>query len=154
MTNHKMPVILIGLLLVAGISTTLSLAQAHKGATGIVMERMMSMKSMGDGMKLIAAMIKGQAPYDAAKTTSIAAEVEKHAAGMLKQFPKGSIKGPSEALPALWTDWEGFKSYADDLTRLSEQLSQTAGGGKAAAREVFAKMANTCSGCHRAYRKK
>ena len=128
--------------------------QAHKGAKGIVMERMMSMKSMGDDMKTIAAMVTGKAPYDAAKTKSIAAEIEKHASGIAKQFPKGSIKGPSEALPAIWKDWDGFKGHADALAQLAGQLAGTADGGKAAALGVFAKMGKTCSGCHDDYRKK
>ena len=105
-------------------------------------------------MKAIAAMVTGKAPYDAAKTKSVAAEIKKHAAGIAKQFPKGSIKGPSEALPAIWTDWEGFKGHADELARLAGQLSQTAGSGKVAAVGLFGKMGKTCSGCHQDYRKK
>lgn len=128
--------------------------QAHKGAKGIVKERMMSMKSMGDGMKAIAVMVTGKAPYDATKTRSVAAEIQNHASGILKQFPKGSIKGPSEALPAIWKDWDGFKGHADALARLAGQLADSADSGKAAALGLFARMGKTCSGCHDDYRKK
>ena len=138
----------------AVVATTATMVVAHKGAKGIVMERMMAMKSMGDGMKAIAAMVTGKAPYDAAKTKAIAAEIKKHAAGIPKQFPKGSIKGPSEALPAIWKDWEGFNGHASDLAGLADKLAETAGTGKVAALGVFAKMGKTCSGCHDDYRKK
>ena len=137
-----------------GVAATISAVQAHKGAKGIVMERMMSMKSMGDGMKTIAAMVTGKAPYDASKTKSIAAEIKKHATGIPTQFPKGSIKGPSEALPAIWNDWDGFKGHADDLAKLADQLAGTADSGKTVALGLFAKMGKTCSGCHQDYRKK
>ncbi len=137
-------------LLAVGISAV----QAHKGATGVVMERMMSMESMGKGMKTLAAMVTGKAPYDAAKTKAIAAEIKKHATAIPKQFPKGSIKGPSEALPVIWKDWDGFMGHADELTKLADQLAGTADNGKVAALGLFAKMGKTCSGCHQDYRKK
>ena len=135
---------------VMGISTV----HAHKGAKGIVMERMMSMKSMGDGMKLIAAMVTGKAPYDASKTKAIATEIKMHAAGIPKQFPKGSIKGPSEALPAIWKDWDAFKGHADELAKLADQMAASADSGKVVALGLFAKIGKTCSGCHQDYRQK
>lgn len=153
---HWKPVTLATLAALAGVALfaiAVPGVQAHKGAKGIVMERMMSMKSMGDGMKAIAAMVTGKAPYDASKTKVIAAEIEKHATGIPKQFPKGSIKGPSEALPAIWTDWAGFKGHADALARLAGQLAGTADSGKTTALGVFARMGKTCSGCHDDYRK-
>lgn len=133
---------------------SLSAVQAHKGAKGIVMERMMSMKSMGDGMKTIAAMVTGKTPYDAAKTKAIAIDIKKHATGIHEQFPRGSIKGPSEALPAIWKDWDGFTGRANELAKLADQLNGTADSGKAVALGLFAKMGKTCSGCHQNYRKK
>ena len=132
----------------------ISTVEAHKGAKGIVMERMMAMERMGDGMKAIAAMVTGKAPYDVAKTKATAVEIKKHAAGIAKQFPKGSIKGPSEALPAIWENWEAFNGHADDLTKLADQLAASADKGKTVALGLFAKMGKTCSGCHQDYRKK
>ncbi len=114
----------------------------------------MSMKSMGEGMKAIAAMVTGKVPYDAAKTKASAAEIGKHATGIAKQFPQGSIKGPSEALPAIWKDWETFNGHADDLAKLADQLAASADSGKVVALGLFAKMGKTCSGCHQDYRKK
>ena len=143
-------VVVIAAILVAGVSVV----EAHKGATGVVMERMMSMKSMGDGMKSIAAMVTGKAPYDAGKTKASATEIMKHATSIPKQFPKGSIKGPSEALPAIWKDWDAFKGHADELATLAEQLATSADSGKAVALGLFAKLGKTCSGCHQDYRKK
>ena len=155
MTTRRSKVLMtLTLTLAVSLATTLSVVHAHKGATGVVMERMMSMKSMGDGMKSIAAMVTGKAPYDATKTKGIAAELNKHATGIPKQFPKGSIKGPSEALPAIWKDWDAFNGHANELAMLADQLAASADSGKAVALGLFAKMGKTCSGCHQDYRKK
>lgn len=142
------------LAVVIGIAGQLTTVLAHKGATGVVMQRMMAMKSMGDGMKELAAMVTGKAPYDPGKTKAIATTIKNHAVGIPKQFPKGSIKGPSEALPAIWKDWEGFKRHADDLAGLADNLVSSADNGKAVALGAFAQMGKTCSGCHQDYRKK
>lgn len=153
LTIRKLPLAaltVMAALVVVGITTV----EAHKGAKGIVMERMMAMESMGDGMKAIAAMVTGKVPYDVAKTKASAVEIKKHAAGIAKQFPKGSIKGPSEALPAIWENWDAFIGHADDLAKLADQLAASADSGKVAALGLFAKMGKTCSGCHQDYRKK
>jgi len=142
--------IAIASIVIADITTV----QAHKGAKGVVMERMMAMKSMGDGMKTIAAMVTGKAPYDASTTKTIAAEINQHAVSIPKHFPKGSIDGPSEALPSIWEDWDGFKVHADQLSKLAVQLADAADTGKAAALSLFAQMGKTCSGCHQDYRQK
>jgi len=141
---------ILGVLFVAGITTV----EAHKGAKGIVMQRMMSMKSMGDGMKELAAMVTGKAPYDSNKTKTIATTIKEHAVGIPKQFPKGSIKGPSEALPAIWKDWDGFKGHAGDLAALADKLAGSADSGKTAALGMFVQLGKNCSGCHRDFRKK
>ncbi len=154
MTTRSKVLTTLTLTLAVSVAATLSAVQAHKGATGVVMERMMSMESMGKGMKTLAAMVTGKAPYDAAKTKAIAAEIKKHATAIPKQFPKGSIKGPSEALTVIWEDWDGFMGHADELTKLADQLAGTADNGKVAALGLFAKMGKTCSGCHQDYRKK
>lgn len=131
-----------------------STVEAHKGAKGIVMKRMMTMKGMAEGMKELAAMVTGKAPYDAAKTKGIATTIKQHAIDIPKQFPKGSIKGPSEALPAIWKDWRAFEGLAADLTGLADVLGKSADNGKTAALGLFAKMGKTCSGCHDDFRKK
>ncbi len=114
----------------------------------------MSMKSMGEGLKGIAAMVTGKAPYDAAKVKAIAMEIEKHATSIPKLFPKGSIKGPSEALPAIWKNWADFESDADDLVKVAGEMAAAADASKDAAEELFGRLRKACSGCHDDYRKK
>ena len=137
---------------IAGIATTSSLA--HKGATGIVMERMMAMGDMAKGMKKLAAMVTGKAPYDVEKTRAIAKQIGAHAVSIPEQFPEGSIKGPSEATPNIWTEWDTFAKHAKDLETYAVDLHRAANSGKRASLAMFAKMGKTCSGCHQDFRKK
>lgn len=88
-------------------------ASAHKGATGIVKDRMHVMKGMGDNMKALKKMFDGETPYDQAKAEAAAASIEEHAGkAMTKMFPKGSMQKPTEATPKIWEDWPGFEANA------------------------------------------
>ena len=78
---------------------TATALEAHRGAKGVVKYRMMAMKRMSEDMKALAAMVKGRAPYDPTKTINIAAGLRDRARKIPKQFPKGSIQSPSDALP-------------------------------------------------------
>ncbi len=127
---------------------------AHKGAKGIVMKRMMAMKSMGDGMKDLSQMVTGKTAFDAAKVTGIAKSLKQHAAEIPEQFPKGSMQKPTEALPVIWEKWDDFKGHAENLAELAGELEAAAASGKAASLATFAKIGRTCSGCHQDFRMK
>ena len=51
----------LGLSLAVAVGGTTSLVYAHSGAKGMVKERMEMMKGMGDAMKTMGAMFKGEA---------------------------------------------------------------------------------------------
>ena len=127
---------------------------AHKGAKGIIKQRMMAMKTMGDSMKELSKMVTGKAAFDAEKTKTIAATIKTHADDIPKQFPTGSMQKPTEALPAIWDKWDEFKGHADDLVKLAGVLVQSADTGPRAALATFSKMGKTCSGCHKDFRQK
>ncbi len=154
-------------------------AFAHSGATGIVKERMDQMSVIAKSMKAIGGMMKGETAYDAAVVEVEAAKIASHGGETLtKLFPEGSTKHPSEALPAIWTDWEQFETIAMDLSRYATALSDgasnergstggglssgglTAGGSEDAdfasmsPDDLFMKVAGTCSACHQDFRQK
>ncbi|MBT3808254.1 MAG: cytochrome c [Rhodospirillaceae bacterium] len=116
-----------------------SLAHAHGGATGIVKERMDLMASVGKSMKTITEMFQGTKPYDAEQVRAAARFIGTHGGEQTtKLFPEGSINGPSEALPAIWQDWDKFSKLADDLSVYARALADAAdnprGAGMGAAR--------------------
>lgn len=130
-------------------------AYAHGGATGIVKERMEAMKSLGGAGKALAAMAKAEAPFDAEAAALHARTMAAHGGeAMTKLFPDGSLDAPTEALPAIWEDWDRFSELADLLTTRAEALEVAAQtGGLDAMRPAFAGVAETCGACHKAFRK-
>lgn len=118
--------LLSGLLLVAGLFAVVpgSLC-AHEGAQGVVKERMMAMESVGEAMKDITAMIRGQTAYDPAAMAARARMISGHGGlALTRLFPEGSLEMPSEALPEIWADWTRFQALARDLSIQGELLAR------------------------------
>ena len=132
------------------------LAFAHSGATGIVQERMQSMKDIGKHMKTIGEMIKGKTNYDAEIVHESALIISRHAAQIAPLFPANSTIAPSEASPEIWKDWNDFVTIADMLKLEALELSQIAKGvsNSEDIKDLFGKAAKTCTGCHKKYRLK
>jgi cytochrome c556 len=69
---------------------------------------------------------------------------------------------PSNAISEIWRDWDRFSGLAETLRREANQLekdlsSQSNGSiqeSSIATKQSFKKIARTCSGCHRDFRKK
>ena len=145
----------IALLIVVGVvSGVAGAVWAHSGATGVVATRMDAMKDMGKQMKSLAQMIRGQGEFDRQAAQRAAAAVAAHADDIPKLFPAGSLNHPSEATPAVWTDWERFTDLADELSRRAEALGRVAETAvrPAALRAPFAAMGKSCKSCHADFR--
>ncbi len=154
-----------------------SFAFAHGGATGIVKERMDLMGSIGQSMKTLVAMFKGERDYDVETVKAAAASIRDHSgARMTRLFPENSLDKPTETLPTVWEQWEEFNTFAESLAAYSDALVKAAGnprgpdkdgrdanGGTGADAEAlaamapdaaFKRMAKTCLGCHGKFRAK
>lgn len=129
---------------------------AHQGATGIVKERMEAMKDIAAQMKSIAGMVRGEADIDIDALAASAARIEKHAGDMPGLFPQGSIMGPSEALPVIWTKWDAFSRSAENLAGRARDLAEAieSDAGEPAMAAAFAAMGETCKSCHTDFRVK
>ena len=128
---------------------------AHTGATGPVKHRMEIMKSMGAATKTIQAMLTGKRAYDKGLLARLANEIAGHTPMLPKLFPKGSNKHPSEATPAIWTDWEGFNASLTALQTEARKLAQIAPtGSRVEVARQFRRVGQSCSGCHRDFRKR
>lgn len=105
-------------------------ALAHSGATGLVKDRMQAMKEMQQAVKSVSPMMSGAAPYDAAAVRRAAAVFRRHSgAALTEDFPQGSTEAPSEALPAIWQDWNRFDDLAATLGVMADGLSRAADNG-------------------------
>jgi cytochrome c556 len=135
---------------------SLSFAWAHGGATGIVKVRMDSMKSIGAEMKKMAQMIQGKSTFDAKVGAVSAREISGHGEKVPQLFPKNSNPNPSEALNAIWENWQDFESQGRQLVAAAEALAakfEKAETAKEVSSE-FRVLAGTCKSCHQTYRKK
>lgn len=132
-----------------------NLLVAHGRATGVVKERMELMKSLGDRMKETGAMVKGKTAFRSEIIASNAREIQQTAPDIIRLFPQGSLKMPTEALPRIWEEWDRFNEMTDRLIREAGKLSDVAIAGDR--REImiqFTKVGKTCSSCHTDFRKK
>lgn len=108
----------------AAIATTVI---AHEGATGVVKERMEAMKTMGESVKTISAMMRGETALNPDVIRAEANKIGELSGGeMTKLFPEGSAGKPSEAQEAIWSDWETFLALANDLANGAKGLALAA----------------------------
>lgn len=129
-------------------------ALAHDGATGMVMQRMEAMKEIGSGMKVIAAMVKGEKAFDGAAVEAAANVIAGHAKHMPHMFPEGSLDKPTEALPVIWTQWDRFTELSSQLERDALELA-AAGKSAGSVEEILpllGKVGNSCKECHQDFR--
>jgi cytochrome c556 len=129
-------------------------ALAHEGATGVVKERMDLMDRQKDDMKIIGDMAKGKTPFDAAKATEAARDISVTAKKIPELFPEGSLHGETEALPAIWKDWDRFTGNAEDLDRVAGELAAALDAGATDWTGAFKQVVDACKACHQDFRKK
>ena len=71
------------------------------------------------------------------------------------QFPPGSDKGETKALPAVWSDNAGFRKAADDFIAAADKLVELTKTGDAAAVAPQLKVVGeACLACHKTYRQR
>ena len=137
---------LVGFCLLSGV------ALAHKGATGIVKERMDQFKASQQALKQIFAATK---QGDLQLVIPLAEQLKVWAVKMPDYFPAGSDHSPSEAAPAIWTDFDGFRAAASRHAEAASELMIAANSGDVSATATAARtLASTCKSCHQSYRVK
>ncbi len=122
-------------------------AFAHGGAKGIVKERMDGMSALGDTVKSLAPMMRGEGDYDAEAVRQGAEVIRSHAGTSLtKLFPIGSGGMPSEAKDTVWQDWEEFAALSERLHLYSEGLALAADNGLMMTQETTANTGTMMGG--------
>lgn len=144
---------LIGLCALA-LTVSIGAGLAHKGATGIVKERMDAMKSVAASTKALARMQWANVEQARRSAADHARIVSGHADKMVALFPSGSAKHPSEAAPSIWTKPDEFARLAKAMGQAADEivlLSPTA-TSNADLSVPFNAMAATCKSCHAGFR--
>ncbi|TIP23014.1 MAG: cytochrome c [Mesorhizobium sp.] len=128
-------------------------ALAHKGATGIVAERMSVMKRMAENMKAIGEMLDGRREFDAnaARATAEALHANCHKAR--EQFPSGTRDHHSRASPAIWENPDRFEAEMQHFDTAVKALVAASGPGDIDnMRAPFRNVGQACSSCHEGFR--
>jgi cytochrome c556 len=109
------------------------------------------MKKNAKHGKSVNAMIKGEAPFDAAAVNAAFAQWGDTAAQLPKLFPDNSKGGDTRALPKIWTDRAGFDARIGGFAK-----AVAAGKSKASSLEglkaSYPAVSKACADCHEGYR--
>jgi cytochrome c556 len=118
----------------------------------VIAQRKALMKQDGDRAKILAAMIRGDAPFDAAKAKAVFAGFVEVAEKSQNLFPDNSkTGGDTTARSTIWENKADFDArlakFAAD-SKAAEASVQDLDSLKAA----VAVVSKNCSGCHELYR--
>jgi cytochrome c556 len=112
------------------------------------------MKGQQKQMKLIGDMDKGKKKFDAAKAAAAAQDLGKSTKKIPELFPEGSNGHPSEALDAVWKEWDRFKGDAHDAEAAADELAKAVEASGGDWKGAFKKMTDACKSCHETFRAK
>jgi cytochrome c556 len=110
---------------------------------------------MGWNFGPMAAMAKGDRPYDAAdfaRRAEIVAYMSKLPA---EGFVEGSESGDTKAKPEIWLEMDDFKTKLEKMQAEAAKLAEVAKKGDlAAAKAQLGETGKACKACHDKYRNK
>ena len=105
---------------------TIAFAQAD-----VIKERQENRKQTAAAMRAIKGIIDAKGPTTGA--VDQAAKLKTLEAAFVKQFPAGSDKGETKALPTVWSDMAGFTAASKAADAAYDKLAVAAGSGDMAA---------------------
>lgn len=131
------------------LSATAAIAQNE----AVIKKRQDLLKEVGDAVKPVGAMYKGEADFDLAKVKNALAIIQKNAPQLPTLFPDDSkTGGDTEALPKIWenkADFEPrFKKLVDDAKTAEAAITD-----EDTFPDAWKTVVGNCSGCHKQYRK-
>ncbi|MCE8516599.1 cytochrome c [Ruegeria pomeroyi] len=130
-----------------------SAALAHSGVSNpAVKARMHAMMQIADNTKILGAMAKGEAAFDADQARAAAAAIAAHAASVPTLFMAEEHDPKSEALPAIWQDFDTFGQRSEALTLAAAEAAGTI-ETEADLKPALARIGGTCKSCHQDFRK-
>ena len=123
---------------------------AHKGAMGIVKERMDKFKASEKATKRIKqALSRG----DIAMVMAEAEFLVSWASEMDSYFPENSNQSPSEAKDEIWLQWDDFVGAIQSFENASTALIDAAAAEDPRAMDsAFSDMTKSCKSCHQQFR--
>ena len=126
-------------------------AFAHSGVKDPqVMARMNGMSAMEKHNKTLGEMVKGTVAFDKTAATQAIEGMKVEAAKTVALFEPAAQDPKSEALPAIWNNWENFVAQSEALQNVLERVTINDASDL---RPTFRDINRACSACHKDYRK-
>ncbi|EHS50627.1 cytochrome c prime [Rhizobium sp. PDO1-076] len=123
------------------------------GEPQVVRQEMM--KKTGGAMGALAAIAKGEKPFDAEVVKASLTTMVEVGKTFPDQFPAGSETGlETEASPKIWENMEDFKSKSMALVTAAEAQLASMPTDQAGVGAVMKAVGGTCGTCHETYRLK
>ena len=146
---------LIALSVIAGAAGSVNVAHAQQKPEDIIKYRKAVMVVQSWNMRPMAAMVKGQQPYDAALFAWYAGVIQSTSFMMPDAFLPGSDKGDTRAKPEIWKNADKFKQTMDGFNSDAAKLVAASKAGTLdAVKGPFGALAKNCGGCHKEFRSK
>ena len=123
-------------------------------AAGLAEPREAAMKKIGGAMGGLAAIAKGEKPYDAETVKTSLATISEAIKVFPTYFPPGSETDSKEASPKIWESMDDFKAHADKLGANAEALLAQLPADQAAVGAAMGTLGKDCGACHQTYRLK
>lgn len=118
-----------------------------------IKERQAHLKEMGDAVKPVGAMFKGEEPFDLAKVQVALKLMQKKAPLLPPLFPDDSQTGhKTDALPIIWNEKADFESRFEKLGE-GAKAAEAAITDEAAFPAAWKEVVTNCSSCHKKFRK-
>lgn len=151
--NHLWKESTIKTLALAAVIAAVTVAGTAKAADDPIAMRKAMMKNVGAATGAGAAMLKGQADFNAVTAELILRTMNTVALGFGELFPQGSeTGGETTAAPSIWEDSAGFDAA---LTKFQNDTASGIAAKPAsldAFKAAFGVAASNCGACHKAYR--
>ena len=142
-----------GLCAIAALGLSLSSSPAalgHKGAMGIVKERMDKFEASEKATK------RSKQALSRGDTAMVMAEAEflvSWASEMDSYFPENSNQSPSEAKDEIWLQWDSFLGAIQSFDNAAQTLIDASETQNPRATDgAFKEMVRSCKSCHQQFR--
>ena len=123
-------------------------------AAGSKDDREHIMKQIAGATGALAAIAKGEKPYDAGTVQTALTTISTNAKAFPEQFPPGSDSGDKAASPEIWKNFADFKAKAEKLSGDAEMILAQLPADPAAVGGALKTLGASCGGCHKVYRLK
>ncbi|MEQ5869719.1 cytochrome c [Sagittula sp. NFXS13] len=118
-------------------------------ANPVVKARMAAMSDIGASMKTLGKMVKGETDFDAMAAQAAVDTVAARAEAAPELFEPKETDPESEALPAIWDNWDDFVTKAEALQTTAEGITITAAADLGPA---MGQLGDACKACHSKYK--